>query len=85
MGGALDRWLGRASHWGKVVRVDPAVFLKVSALGIEEQRARVTIDFSDPAETWALAWTRLSRRRPCDHLERTGRPDRAGERLVSER
>ena len=35
------------------MRVDPAVFLKVSALGIEEQRVRVTIDFSDPAETWA--------------------------------
>ena len=27
--------------------------LKVSALGIEEQRVRVTIDFSDPPENWA--------------------------------
>jgi HlyD family secretion protein len=36
-----------------VVRVDPAGFLKVSALGIEEQRVRVTIDFGDPPETSA--------------------------------
>jgi HlyD family secretion protein len=32
--------------------VDPAGFLKVSALGIEEQRVRVTIDFVDPPEAW---------------------------------
>jgi HlyD family secretion protein len=38
---------------GKVVRVDPAGFLKVSALGIEEQRVRVTIDFTDPPEAWS--------------------------------
>ena len=36
-----------------VVRVDPAGFLKVSALGIEEQRVRVTIDFTDPPEAWS--------------------------------
>jgi HlyD family secretion protein len=33
--------------------VDPAGFLKVSALGIEEQRVRVTIDFVDPPEVWS--------------------------------
>jgi HlyD family secretion protein len=48
----IDGWGGRSIK-GKVVRVDPAGFLKVSALGIEEQRVRVTIDFSDPPETWA--------------------------------
>ncbi|MGN8547931.1 hypothetical protein ACQPTN_25460 [Bradyrhizobium sp. 13971] len=32
------------------MRVDPAGFLKVSALGIEEQRVRVTIDFADAPE-----------------------------------
>ena len=31
----------------------PAGFLKVSALGIEEQRVRVTIDFVDPPQTWS--------------------------------
>ena len=38
---------------GRVVRVDPAGFVKVSALGIEEQRVRTTIDFADPPETWS--------------------------------
>ena len=48
----IDGWGGQPIK-GKVVRVDPAGFLKVSALGIEEQRVRVAIDFSDPPETWA--------------------------------
>jgi HlyD family secretion protein len=48
----IDGW-GGPSIKGKVVRVDPAGFLKVSALGIEEQRVRVTIDFVDPPEAWA--------------------------------
>jgi HlyD family secretion protein len=47
----IDGW-GGPSIQGKVVRVDPAGFLKVSALGIEEQRVRVTIDFADPPEIW---------------------------------
>jgi len=48
----IDGWGGQPIK-GKVVRVDPAGFLKVSALGIEEQRVRVTIDLSDPPETWS--------------------------------
>jgi HlyD family secretion protein len=48
----IDGWGGPAVS-GKVVRVDPAGFLKVSALGIEEQRVRVTIDFADPPEAWS--------------------------------
>jgi HlyD family secretion protein len=48
----IDGW-GGTSIQGKVVRIDPAGFLKVSALGIEEQRVRVTIDFADPPETWS--------------------------------
>jgi HlyD family secretion protein len=48
----IDGW-GGSTLRGKVVRVDPAGFLKVSALGIEEQRVRVTIDFVDPPEAWA--------------------------------
>lgn len=47
----VDGWGGQPIR-GKVVRVDPAGFLKVSALGIEEQRVRVTIDFVDPPEVW---------------------------------
>ena len=48
----IDGWGGPAIK-GKVVRIDPAGFLKVSALGIEEQRVRVTIDFADPPEAWS--------------------------------
>jgi HlyD family secretion protein len=48
----IDGW-GGPTIKGRVVRVDPAGFLKVSALGIEEQRVRVTIDFADPPEAWS--------------------------------
>ena len=48
----IDGW-GGSPIQGRVTRVDPAGFLKVSALGIEEQRVRTTIDFVDPPETWS--------------------------------
>jgi HlyD family secretion protein len=48
----IDGWGGTPIQ-GRVVRIDPAGFLKVSALGIEEQRVRVTIDFADPPEAWS--------------------------------
>jgi HlyD family secretion protein len=48
----IDGWGGPPIR-GRVKRVDPAGFLKVSALGIEEQRVRTTIDFVDPPEAWA--------------------------------
>ncbi|RWM25175.1 HlyD family efflux transporter periplasmic adaptor subunit [Mesorhizobium sp.] len=48
----IDGW-GGSTLRGKVTRVDPAGFLKVSALGIEEQRVRTEIDFVDPPETWS--------------------------------
>lgn len=48
----IDGWGGPPLR-GRVVRVDPAGFLKVSALGIEEQRVRVTIDFDDPPASWS--------------------------------
>ena len=48
----IDGWGGPPIQ-GRVTRVDPAGFLKVSALGIEEQRVRVTIDLADSQETWS--------------------------------
>jgi HlyD family secretion protein len=48
----IDGWGGEPVK-GKVTRVDPAGFLKVSALGIEEQRVRVTIDFAEPPAAWS--------------------------------
>ena len=47
----IDGWGGPPIQ-GKVARVDPASFLKVSALGIEEQRVRTIIDFTDKPEVW---------------------------------
>jgi HlyD family secretion protein len=48
----IDGW-GGPSLRGLVTRIDPAGFLKVSALGIEEQRVHVTIDLVDPPEAWS--------------------------------
>jgi HlyD family secretion protein len=48
----IDGW-GGPSIQGKVTRVDPAGFLKVSALGVEEQRVHVTIDFTDSPDVWS--------------------------------
>jgi HlyD family secretion protein len=48
----IDGWGGPPIR-GRVTRIDPAGFLKVSALGIEEQRVHVTIDIADPPEVWS--------------------------------
>jgi HlyD family secretion protein len=48
----IDGWGGPPLR-GRVTRIDPAGFLKVSALGIEEQRVHVTIDLVDPPEAWS--------------------------------
>lgn len=48
----ISGW-GGSTLAGKITRVDPAGFVKVSALGLEEQRVRVIIDLTDPPEAWA--------------------------------
>jgi HlyD family secretion protein len=48
----IDGW-GGAPLQATVTRVDPAGFLKVSALGIEEQRVRTTMDFADKPDAWS--------------------------------
>lgn len=49
---ALDGWGGTPLHM-RVRRVEPFGYTKISALGIEEQRVHVLLDFTDPPEMWA--------------------------------
>ncbi len=49
----IENWGGEKPLRGRVRRVEPSGFTKVSALGIEEQRVNVIVDFVDPRETWA--------------------------------
>jgi HlyD family secretion protein len=48
----IDRWGGGDSLRARVRRVEPVGFVKVSALGVEEQRVNVILDFVDPREVW---------------------------------
>lgn len=45
----IDRWGGETPIAGRVARVEPSGFTKISALGVEEQRVNVIIDFADGA------------------------------------
>lgn len=45
----IVRWGGAHPLLGKVQRVEPSAFTKISALGVEEQRVNVIIDFDDIA------------------------------------
>ncbi|MGH9308893.1 MAG: efflux RND transporter periplasmic adaptor subunit, partial [Vicinamibacterales bacterium] len=48
----IEQWGGGHPLNGKVERIEPSGFTKISALGVEEQRVNVVIDFTDPREQW---------------------------------
>ncbi|MGH7785707.1 MAG: efflux RND transporter periplasmic adaptor subunit [Candidatus Binatia bacterium] len=49
----VEGWGGEAPLEGRVRRVEPFGFTKISALGIEEQRVNVIIDLTSPPEAWS--------------------------------
>lgn len=50
----IEQWGGDHALGGRVRLVEPSGFTKISALGVEEQRVNVIIDFTDPAEARRL-------------------------------
>lgn len=48
----IESWGGDTVLDARVQRVEPTAFTKVSALGIEEQRVKVILDFTGPASAW---------------------------------
>ena len=48
----IDQWGGDEDLRGRVRRIEPAGFMKISALGVEEQRVNIVVDFDDPREAW---------------------------------
>lgn len=49
----IENWGRPEPLAGRVRLVEPSGFTKISALGVEEQRVNVIIDFTDPYEKWA--------------------------------
>lgn len=48
----IEQWGGERTLRGRVRRVEPSGFTKISPLGVEEQRVNVIVDFVDPRELW---------------------------------
>lgn len=48
----FERWGGEQPLEGIVRIIEPVGFLKISALGVEEQRVLIISDFTSPAEQW---------------------------------
>ena len=61
---AIEHWGGQGELSGRVRRVEPAAFTKISTLGVEEQRVNVLVDLISSAREMGWAWRCLSGRRP---------------------
>lgn len=48
----IEQWGGETTLQGVVRQVEPFGFTKISALGVEEQRVNVIVDFEDPRAAW---------------------------------
>lgn len=48
----LERWGGAGDLEGRVRRVEPAGFTRVSALGVDEQRVPVQVNITSPRAEW---------------------------------
>lgn len=48
----VERWGGPGDLQGRVERVEPGGYTKVSALGVEEQRVKVIVTLTSPREQW---------------------------------